>query len=990
MAQPRGVDDLVLLEDISQEGILKTLKQRYDNDLIYTYIGHVLVAVNPYRVIPNLYGKNVVKNYQGRYIYEEAPHVYAIAEDAYRSLLNEGQNQCIIITGESGSGKTETSKLIMQYIAAVTGKATNVQKVKEQILESNPVLEAFGNAKTVQNNNSSRFGKYFEIQFDYSGDPVGGRITNYLLEKSRVVSQAQGERNFHVFYQLIAGANANEKREFHLGSVESYYYLNQSGSFTVDGVNDAAELETTRRAMTVVGISEAEQHSIFKLVAAVLHLGQLKFEKKGEGSTVANKDELKVTSDLLGITTEELEKTLCSKTVTRGTSGAASRNVSMYFSPLKPEQAAYTRDALSKHVYSRLFDYIVVRINENIFDPTSEYNIGVLDIYGFEIFQKNSFEQLCINYVNEKLQQIFIELTLKSEQEEYVKEGIPWEPIKYFNNKPCVELIERRGGIFSLLDEESIFPNASDKTLLDKLNKNCASDKHFQVSDVKQGQNGFTVVHYAGSVNYDVTGFLDKNTDTLFIDLKMMLQQSRDQFLAKLFPPETQSKQRPPTAAIQFKEQVASLVNTLMACHPHYIRCIRPNGVKKPKTFDDALSRNQIQYLGLLENVRVRRAGYAYRQTYDKFLHRFKLLTNETWPKWTGSPKDGSVKIVTHMKIPAASFATGSTKIFIREPRSLFTLEEARSQKLDDILRVIQTTWRTCRGGAFMKKCEGMSAAIFHGKKERQRMSVYRPFKGDYLNLGKSSMALSIKKKFNDSRVYFSDKVSKLDDKGKKLGAKTVLVTNLAIYVVGGLFKKVNARIPFSEIKSISLSTLPDGVFVVHTSSGDHVFEGEKKTEMVTMISELMRDNRNDDHLLQVNFSNTIDYTTKSGAKKLEFQNDEAAQGKCKIRTAGNITYVSIAKALDKSAGGVRYQRFKDPDAGKQRQINRSNPNINKVQGQHQAEATQNYAAKNAREISFNSGDIINVLQKGTGPMWQGECKGRTGTFPASHVKLLN
>lgn len=992
MAFKQGVDDLVLLEDISQEGILKTLKIRYDADLIYTYIGHVLVAVNPYRIIPKLYGPSVIRNYQGRYIYEEAPHVYAIAEDAYRSLLNEGQNQCIIITGESGSGKTETSKLIMQYIAAVTGKTTNVQKVKEQILESNPVLEAFGNAKTVQNNNSSRFGKYFEIQFDYSGDPTGGRITNYLLEKSRVVQQSANERNFHIFYQLLAGANSNEKKEFSLMSADKFHYLNQSGSYTVDGVDDATEFAVTRRAMKTVGMDENEQREIFRLVAAILHLGQLKFAPSGvEGSQISNRDELQIAAQLLGVTSEELEKTLCNRTVTRGAVGVSQRGVSMYLSPLKPDLAAYTRDALSKHIYSRLFDYIVVRINENMYDPQSEFNIGVLDIYGFEIFQKNSFEQLCINYVNEKLQQVFIELTLKSEQEEYVREKIPWEPVQYFNNKPCVDLIERRGGILSILDEESIFPNGTDQSFLQKLNKNCAGDKYYQVADVKQGlKDHFLMTHYAGTVTYNVQNWLDKNTDTLFPDLKVLLQNSKIPFVAKLFPQEVATKQRPPTVSTQFKEQVSGLMNTLMSCHPHYIRCIRPNPNKAPKQFDDNLVRNQIQYLGLLENVRVRRAGYAYRQLYEKFLHRFKILCPDTWPKWNGSAKDGCVKILHHMKIPSSAFATGLTKIFIREPRALFTLEEARLQKLDDVIRLIQRTWRTCRGGAFLKKTEYMSAGIFFGNKERQRMTVYRPFKGDYLGFGRGSTMSQIKKKFGDKRCYFADKLGKLDTKGRKFSGKTMAITNAAIYIIGGIFKRVNLRLPIEDIRSISLSQLADGVFVLHATAQDYVFESEKKTEIVTIISELLKELKQGANL-PINFNNNIDVNLgKGGRRVLQFVYDETAPMKAKLKCAGNTITVGIAKGLDKDAGGVRHQRFKDPNADRQRSINRAAAALNKVQGKFQVEAIQNYEAKNARELSFVVGDIINVLQKTNGLMWQGECRGRTGQFPHTHVKILD
>ncbi|KAL6052487.1 unconventional myosin-Ia [Balamuthia mandrillaris] len=995
MAFEHGVDDLVLLEDISNDGILATLKKRYNANLIYTYIGQVLIAINPYQQL-GIYSEQVIKTYQGRYIFEEPPHVYSIAEHAYHSLLTEGQNQCIIISGESGSGKTETSKFIMKYIAAVTGKSKSVQRVKEQILESNPVLEAFGNAKTVQNNNSSRFGKYFEIQFNYGGDPTGGRITNYLLEKSRVVFQAQNERNFHIFYQLIAGASASQRQEMQLGDPSTFNYLNQSGCFVVDGMNDAAEFRATKHAMDVIGLAEEEQNFLFKMVAAVLHLGNLEFEGSGETSKVKNRDVLKITAKLLGQQDVELEKSLTSRTVT---AGGASSTTQEYNVPLGVEKALYTRDALAKAIYSQMFDWLVQRINESICDHTSEFNIGVLDIYGFEIFQDNSFEQLCINYVNEKLHQIFIDLTLKEEQEEYIREGIKWESVDYFDNRPCVELIEGRGGVMSLLDEECLFPKGTDQSFLEKLNRQCKSNPYFHPPSGKAGDfDTFTLDHYAGKVTYTVGSFLDKNKDTLFRDLRDVLTTSNDPLLSKLFPKDAfESKKRPPTAGTQFRNQVTALVSTLRSCTPHYIRCIRPNTTKSANKMEDELTSNQIRYLGLLENVRVRRAGYAYRQTFAKFMHRFRILSNKTFPTFNGTPSEGVEVILQDCHIKqsgksgSSTYEMGKTKIFIRNPQTLFTLEELRLQKLNDIVKIIQGKWRDCRGKAFARRVRNAIPEVFWGQKERRRDSIFRQYKGDYIKAKGSRLHKSISKKFTEKRVVFADKVNMLE-KGKPK-PRVMIISEGALYLIGGTFrKKVTHRIAIPDIESIQLSDLADGVVVINnqSSKGSSIaFETPKKTEVVGAIyeisCEIARENgdRQPKGVTVTFCSGEITFQSKHGKRTLQFSKEESLGDKVEIKAKGSVTSVSTGSGLDKSAGPKKRQ--KAAKAQQDRQINRTGvkrgmPVVCKVKAQH------DYEARNARELSFRAGDIINVTQKSSSGTWQGELNGKTGAFPATYV----
>jgi len=436
-----AVNDLVLLEDISANGILDALAKHYRGDEIYTYIGHVLISVNPFKEIRDLYGPNSIKKFPGKKEYQNPPHIYAVAERAYRAMIFDIENQCVIITGESGAGKTEASKKIMEYVAAQSSKSRQVQIVKEQLVQSNPLLEAFGNAKTVRNNNSSRFGKYMEIQFNL-GDPKGGRITVFLLEKGRVITRHEDERSFHIFYQFLTGSTEQEKRQYHLLGLDGYAYINQSKCKTVPGIDDAKDFQDTKKAMSIIGMSPDQQSLIFNLLSAILLLGNIDFVVKGTGSAVKNPDVLNTVAQHLAVSPEVLNKALTIKTMT-----SATESIQI---PLNLEQAFYARDSLAKTVYGRMFEWIVDAANTAIKTDASSTSIGVLDIYGFEIFQSNGFEQLCINFVNEKLHQLFIELTLKAEQEEYGKEGIAWVEVKYYNNKPIVELIEKRSLPFSL------------------------------------------------------------------------------------------------------------------------------------------------------------------------------------------------------------------------------------------------------------------------------------------------------------------------------------------------------------------------------------------------------------------------------------------------------------------------------------------------------------------------------------------------------------
>ncbi|XP_044071556.1 unconventional myosin-Ib isoform X12 [Siniperca chuatsi] len=730
-----GVGDMVLLEPLSEDSFLENLRNRFDHNEIYTYIGSVVISMNPYRSLP-IYTPDKVEEYRNRNFYELSPHIYALADEAYRSLRDQDKDQCILITGESGAGKTEASKLVMSYVAAVCGKGHEVNKVKEQLLQSNPVLEAFGNAKTVRNDNSSRFGKYMDIEFDFKGDPLGGVISNYLLEKSRVVKQPRGERNFHVFYQLLSGASDDTLKKLKLDRDFSKYNYLSLDSTAVNGLDDAANFRTVRNAMQIVGFMEDEVQSVLELVAAVLKLGNIEFKPESrcngtDESRIKDKNDLKEMCELLGIEQSVLERAFSYRTVE-----AKLEKVS---TTLNVAQAYYARDALAKNLYSRLFSWLVTRINESIKAQTKTRHkvMGVLDIYGFEIFEDNSFEQFIINYCNEKLQQIFIELTLREEQEEYVREGIEWTNIEYFNNAIICDLIENhQNGILAMLDEECLRPGTvTDETFLDKLNTICAEHQHFEsrlsknskfLTDHSLPHNCFRIQHYAGKVLYRAEGFVDKNNDLLYRDLSQAMYKATHSLIKQLFPEGNPGKvnlKRPPTAGFQFRASVGTLMRNLQTKNPNYIRCIKPNDKKASHIFTESLVRHQARYLGLMENVRVRRAGYAFRQAYEPCLERYKMLCKRTWPHWRGPAREGVEVLMADLQVPTDEFSYGRSKIFIRNPRTLFFLEERRRQCLQDLATLIQKIYRgwKCRSQFLLLKESQIVVAAWYRRYAQQK-----------------------------------------------------------------------------------------------------------------------------------------------------------------------------------------------------------------------------------------------------------------------------
>uniref|UniRef100_A0AAR2M1M4 Myosin IB n=1 Tax=Pygocentrus nattereri TaxID=42514 RepID=A0AAR2M1M4_PYGNA len=676
-----GVGDMVLLEPLSEETFIENLHKRFEHNEIYTYIGSVVISMNPYKSLP-IFTADKVEEYRNRNFYELSPHMTHIV-CLLTSLL-----YCV----------PEASKLVMSYVAAVCGKGQEVNKVKEQLLQSNPVLEAFGNAKTVRNDNSSRFGKYMDIEFDFKGDPLGGVISNYLLEKSRVVKQPRGERNFHVFYQLLSGASEDTLKKLKLDRDFSKYNYLSLDSATVNGLDDAANFRTVRNAMQIVGFMEDEVQSVLELVAAVLKLGNIEFKPESrvngfDESRVKDKNDLKEMCELLGIEQSVLERAFSFRTV-----------------EAKMEKVSTTLNVAQ---------------------------VGLLDLLFHSLSLDNSFEQFIINYCNEKLQQIFIELTLREEQEEYVREGIEWTNIEYFNNAIICDLIENnQNGILAMLDEECLRPGTvTDETFLDKLNTVCAEHQHFEsrlsknskfLTDHSLPHNCFRIQHYAGKVLYRVEGFVDKNNDLLYRDLSQAMYKANHSLMKLLFPEGNPAKvnlKRPPTAGFQFRASVGTLMKNLLTKNPNYIRCIKPNDKKAAQVFTDSLVCHQVRYLGLMENVRVRRAGYAFRQPYEPCLERYKMLCKQTWPHWKGPAREGVEVLLKDLEVPEDEFSYGRSKIFIRNPRTLFFLEERRRQCLEDLATLIQKIYRgwKCRTHFLLLKKSQVVVAAWYRRYAQQR-----------------------------------------------------------------------------------------------------------------------------------------------------------------------------------------------------------------------------------------------------------------------------
>ncbi|XP_059485085.1 unconventional myosin-Ia-like isoform X5 [Neocloeon triangulifer] len=838
--QEVGVADTLQLEPLTEEAFVANLQQRFKRDLIYTSAGDVLVSVNPYKKLA-LYSLDVVEAYRTKALLSHLPpHIFALADKAHWNLRERNEEQCVVVSGESGSGKTEAARIVLQYVTVAGSGPTGAQQdpslapikqVRDRLLQAGPLLEAFGNAKTHKNDNSSRFGKYLDVEFDFKGDPVGGTFTSYLLEKSRVTRQLAGERNFHIFYQLLTGADIQLLKSLKLHrNIDNYAFLRPSRPLSMETIDDKRDFQVTKKALETLGFSAEDVVQIFKVVASVLKLGNIGFTPTSnidgtEGCTVTNDYELFEVCGLLGTNPMELTSALTQRTILAGPvldspstnpappppppcgslrgvkSGGCSSSVAgtppsfvpsssmsstgsrdvyevcemlqhstlarltladergssstageLVVADLSASEATASRDILCRALYSRLFAWLVKQVNDatRVRKYGKRKVLGIMDIYGFEVFDQNNFEQFIINFCNEKLQQAVAECTLRLRQDEMLREGIEWTPVDFFNNTPVCELIEKNNhGILAVLDEESQRGGpGGDESFLARLCHTCGSSAYFETRNCAPHSaptdlpcntsvppNCFRLRHYAGTVTYNVAGFVEKNNDTLPLDLSLAMFRCEHPLLKNLFPegnPKRTTLKRAASAGTQFKISVGALMGNLQSKTPHFIRCIKPNELKQPRIFENALVQHQVRYLCLVQTIKVRKTSFAHSESYESFLHRYKMLSPHTWPCWRGSAVEGASYLLRDLPLSSPHFAFGRTKIFIRSERTVSELEEFRRQRLEDLAASVQKMWRgyRCRQRyLLMRQSQIVIASAWRSWREWQ-IGKTRLFKG--------------------------------------------------------------------------------------------------------------------------------------------------------------------------------------------------------------------------------------------------------------------
>ncbi|KAI9906019.1 hypothetical protein PsorP6_013671 [Peronosclerospora sorghi] len=685
---PQGIEDMITLNYLHEAAILFNIKKRFLCELPYTYTGDICIAINPYKWLPDLYAEEQHLRYLNHPKEELPPHVYATSVAAYDNMRRSQRNQSILVSGESGAGKTETTKILMNHLATIAGGMNN--STIKRIIEVNPLLESFGNAKTVRNDNSSRFGKFTQLQFDVNGTLVGAKCRTYLLEKTRVIQHEAPERNYHIFYQLVDSPDIAS--ELQLDPTKHYAYTGDNTAQKIEGLSDEKHFNKTREALELVGLSREDQRPLFEVLAGVLHLGEVQLlsdASDDEKSLIAPGD-VGATSatQMLGVTWEALETALCSRTM---------RAVNdVYSVPLKKELAMDCRDALSKAIYSNVFDWLVATINQSLADDTNMANhVGVLDIFGFEHFKHNSFEQFCINYANEKLQQKFTQDVFKTVQIEYEEEGIVWDHIEYADNQDVLTVIESRMGIISLLNEEVMRPKGSEESFMSKVTSLHKDDMTHVIEFPRTSRTEFLIKHYAAPVMYDSVGFLEKHKDSLLPDLSELMRGSSKPFIAKLF----EQKPEPATTAsevsggrrkrggalsittvgTQFKESLTELMATINSTRVHYVRCIKPNPIKSSTVMDQMMVVSQLRCAGVIEAIRISRAAYPNRLQHMEILDKFWLFV----PSGGNSAEEKCQLLMDKLKLESpVQYQMGKTRVYF-QLGVLEELEDRRKKFLD-------------------------------------------------------------------------------------------------------------------------------------------------------------------------------------------------------------------------------------------------------------------------------------------------------------------
>ncbi|NXL48065.1 MYH9 protein, partial [Podilymbus podiceps] len=721
------VEDMAELTCLNEASVLHNLKERYYSGLIYTYSGLFCVVINPYKNLP-IYSEEIVEMYKGKKRHEMPPHIYAITDTAYRSMMQD-----FLYRGESGAGKTENTKKVIQYLAHVASSHKSKKdqgELERQLLQANPILEAFGNAKTVKNDNSSRFGKFIRINFDVNGYIVGANIETYLLEKSRAIRQAKEERTFHIFYYLLSGAGEHLKTDLLLEPYNKYRFLS-NGHVTIPGQQDKDMFQETMEAMKIMGIPDEEQLGLLKVISGVLQLGNIVFKKErntDQASMPDNTAAQKV-SHLLGINVTDFTRGILTPRIKVGRDYVQKAQTK--------EQADFAIEALAKATYERMFRWLVMRINKAL-DKTKRQGasfIGILDIAGFEIFELNSFEQLCINYTNEKLQQLFNHTMFILEQEEYQREGIEWNFIDFgLDLQPCIDLIEKPAGppgILALLDEECWFPKATDKSFVEKVVQEQGTHPKFQKPKQLKDKADFCIIHYAGKVDYKADEWLMKNMDPLNDNIATLLHQSVDKFVSELWKDVDRIVGLDQVAGMSdtalpgafktrkgmfrtvgqlYKEQLAKLMATLRNTNPNFVRCIIPNHEKKAGKLDPHLVLDQLRCNGVLEGIRICRQGFPNRVVFQEFRQRYEILTPNAIPKGFMDGKQACVLMIKALELDSNLYRIGQSKVFFRAG-VLAHLEEERDLKITDVIIGFQAC---CRGylarKAFAKRQQQLTA----------------------------------------------------------------------------------------------------------------------------------------------------------------------------------------------------------------------------------------------------------------------------------------
>lgn len=734
----KDVEDNCSLMYLNEATLLHNVKVRYSKDRIYTYVANILIAVNPYFDIPKIYSSDTIKSYQGKSLGTMPPHVFAIADKAFRDMKVLKMSQSIIVSGESGAGKTENTKFVLRYLTESYGTG---QDIDDRIVEANPLLEAFGNAKTVRNNNSSRFGKFVEIHFNEKSSVVGGFVSHYLLEKSRICVQGKEERNYHIFYRLCAGASEDIREKLHLSSPDNFRYLNRgctryfanketdkqilqnrkspeyvkAGSLKDPLLDDHGDFIRMCTAMKKIGLDDEEKLDLFRVVAGVLHLGNIDFEEAGStsgGCNLKNKSapSLEYCAELLGLDQDDLRVSLTTRVMLTTAGGTKGTVIKV---PLKVEQANSARDALAKTVYSHLFDHVVDRVNQCFPFETSSYFIGVLDIAGFEYFEHNSFEQFCINYCNEKLQQFFNERILKEEQELYQKEGLGVNEVHYVDNQDCIDLIEvKLVGILDILDEENRLPQPSDQHFTSVVHQK--HKDHFRLTIPRKSKlavhrnlrddEGFIIRHFAGAVCYETTQFVEKNNDALHMSLESLICESRDKFIRALFESSTNNnkdtKQKAGKLSFisvgnKFKTQLNLLLDKLRSTGASFIRCIKPNLKMTSHHFEGAQILSQLQCSGMVSVLDLMQGGFPSRASFHELYNMYKKYMPEKLARL--DPRLFCKALFKALGLNEVDYKFGLTKVFFR-PGKFAEFDQIMKSDPDHLAELVKRVnlWLVC------------------------------------------------------------------------------------------------------------------------------------------------------------------------------------------------------------------------------------------------------------------------------------------------------